>query len=55
MDDVVHVWNMSSKTHNILQQTCAFLLSHHEGAEKKGVTEASTREEIHHVCFNVRQ
>ncbi|XP_068741343.1 probable E3 ubiquitin-protein ligase HERC1 [Montipora capricornis] len=52
MDDVVHVWNMSSKTHNILQQTCAFLLSHHEGAEKKGVTEASTREEIHHVCFN---
>lgn len=54
MDEVIHVWNMSSNSRNILQQTCAFL-SNHEEAEKKGTGEASTREALHHVCFNVRK
>ena len=51
LDSVIHVWNMSSKTHNILQQTCVFLSSHHKSDEQIGV---NTDEEIGHVCWNVR-
>ena len=50
-DEVIHIWNMSSKTHNILQQTCVFISSHHKSDEQ---FRDNTGEEIGHVCWNVR-
>lgn len=52
MDEVVHVWNLSSKSLTILQQTCAFLSSHQDVGDRKHIEAAG--EEIGHVCFNVR-
>lgn len=44
---------MSSKTHNILQQTCVFLSSNRESGDKEN--SKTSGEEIRHVCYNVRR
>lgn len=44
---------MSSKTHNILQQTCVFLSSNRESGDKEN--SKTSDEEIRHVCYNVRR
>ncbi|XP_020630073.1 probable E3 ubiquitin-protein ligase HERC1 isoform X4 [Orbicella faveolata] len=50
LDEVIHIWNMSSKTHNILQQTCVFLSSHHKSDDEQ--FRDNTGEEMGHVCWN---
>ena len=52
LDAVIHVWNMSYKMHNILQQTCVFLSSNRKSDDEKFSDTAG--EEIGYVCWNVR-